>query len=197
MKLFNRIRGAAPAGILLLGLAAFSAGQAQAATITFGGSGTLTGTATTLTGDFTTTELPVCSGSGCSVTFSYNITGGSLTGGTFFVGNPSDPIMELTLGNTVGAIGSFTAVASTILGGSYPGTPTPTISSGALLTLGAALFGTPPALGSGFTISGAEFEANVTAVPLPAAAWLFGSALGLVGIMGGARRRAQRVQSTV
>lgn len=191
MSKLNIFRGATPAVALLLGLAAFSMGQAHAATVCF--AGTSGSASTTKMNDINKAEFGGtanlqsfgdfdCSG-GC--TFAFDANGG--TGGNF----------TFSAGGSDVAAGTF----DTLFSGRVVGTHTANIwvaqfnfTSGALGALNiiggsALLTGTTNAPGLINFTSG-----TLTAVPLPAAAWLFGSALGLVGIMGGARQRAQRAK---
>jgi hypothetical protein len=175
----------------MLGAASLLSGQAQAATIEFSGIGSLSGDSSSLSGSFTSSDLVGCESSGCSVDLALTIDGGGdLAGGTLVATNldTTDGVLSLMLGDSIfSSVGFLYVIASTVLDGTSSIPLNGTIISGVLATFGLSF--ADISIGDDFGPISAKFESTLTAVPLPPAAILFGSAMGLVGVIGAARRR--------
>lgn len=196
----SRFRCAVVGGILALGGGYAHAGSVYNLTSEAIGPDGLTGTSTTLSGEVVlgfgsdVAAFVDCTGSvGCGLEYSFDIasetgtfslsdnTGATVGSGTF------DQFYFVAVAGITGSI-----VAS-VTPGSGPWVDGLNFESGAFF-----LDYFDPQGGAGL---GLDFDAfvtdvdfTVTTVPLPAAAWLFGSALGLLGVFGGARRRNNQHQ---
>ena len=124
-----------------------------------------TATATTF---FSNTGANTWAGTAPAGAYSYNfsLTGNQVAWGTLFDwnANPLIPVLNIM---------TCTSFAT---GGTCTGTGTP--------------MQTPPFAGQAPAFNGVVSSASVSAVPVPAAAWLFGS--GLVGLAGVARRNKKK-----
>ena len=140
--------------------------------ITSAGTGTFTSTGTFFGQPWTAQAMSFFSSTGANTwagtapagAYSYNfsLTGSQVAWGTLFDWN-SNPLIPVL---------NIMTCTSFSTGGSCTGTGTP--------------MQTPPFSGQAPAFNGVVTSASVSAIPVPAAAWLFGS--GLVGLAGVARR---------
>jgi hypothetical protein len=170
-----------------LALLTISFTQAQAATVNFFGGGGL-GPTTPITDPFagtsflqfvSTPDVPFGLCTECSFNFAvdYDLLNGLSTGSFEFLSEGASfgsGSLEKTAATTEGT--TWTAEFA-FTGGTFNGVA---IADGLALVSGDLVTGVIESTG-----------ASVTTVPLPAAVWLFGSALGMIGVIGGARRRAK------